>query len=312
MVRRSVRARPDVAEQRRKATVESPALARRRLGAELRLLREAARVSLATAAAHLECSHAKISRLESGRGVAYARDVRDLLELYGAAPPKRRQLLALVDDSRRSSWLDDFSGLVPTGSALDRLVGLESGAEADFTYAQNLVPALLQTENYARAVFSSVAQLWSLVNIDSLVELRLRRRRVFQRNPPLRANIILDEAVVRRTVGDVAVMAEQLNHIIAMARDGLELGADVSVLPFSRPGHPGLEGSFRVLTFPNSSDRDIVVVESAADVIFLEGDETAKHYQETYHNILSLSERGTDAIAYLEAAKMWHKTGSDP
>src|ERR1700727_484862 len=134
-------------------TEQSPTVRRRRLALELRRLREAARLTCEEVAEHLECSASKISRVETGRVSVSPRDVRDMLDLYGVDPQRRDSLVQLARESRQKGWWHAYSDTMQPRFAT--YVGLEDAATEIRTYEINLVPGLLQTEDYARTVIAA-------------------------------------------------------------------------------------------------------------------------------------------------------------
>ena len=135
------------------ANEQSPTVRRRRLALELRRLREAARLTCEEVAEHLECSASKISRVETGRVSVSPRDVRDMLELYGVPDQQRDSLVQLARDSRQKGWWHAYSDTIQPQFAT--YVGLESAASEIRVYEVNLIPGLLQTEEYARTIIKA-------------------------------------------------------------------------------------------------------------------------------------------------------------
>ena len=178
----------------------SPTVRRRRLASELRSLREAARLTCEEVAEHLECSASKISRVETGRVSVSPRDVRDMLSLYGVDPQRLDSLVQLARESRQKGWWHAYSDTIQPRFAT--YVGLEDAASEIRTYEVNLVPGLLQTEDYARSVISAGNLTGSLEAAERRVALRMARQPMLLsgHNPP-QLWAVLDEAVLHRTVG---------------------------------------------------------------------------------------------------------------
>src|ERR1700727_799270 len=135
------------------ASTQSPTVRRRRLALELRRLRESAKLTCEEVADRLECSASKISRVETGRVSVSPRDVRDMLQIYGVAPDQREELVQLARDSRQKGWGHAYSDTIQPQFAT--YLGLESAASEIRIYEVSLIPGLLQTEDYARAVISA-------------------------------------------------------------------------------------------------------------------------------------------------------------
>ncbi|MGI5132968.1 helix-turn-helix domain-containing protein [Pseudonocardia sp. CA-107938] len=221
----------------------SPAVGRRRLALDLRRYRLASGRTIEEVAAHLECSPAKVSRMETGIVKVGPQDLRAILELYGVDGAERDALFGLVRQARARGWWEAYADVVPPGSA--RFYGLEDGAELIAQHVTSLVPGLLQTEGYARALMGSVPGLDPAV-VDRRVELRLRRAALLERPEPPRLDVLLDEAVLRRAIGGPAVFAEQLRHLLAVADRPSVL---LRVIEFDAPVHPAVGVSFTVFGF---------------------------------------------------------------
>src|SRR5258708_5285072 len=164
------------------ASEHSPTVRRRRLALELRRLREAARLTCEEVADHLECSASKISRVETGRVSVSPRDVRDMLELYGVPAEQRESLVQLARDSRQKGWWHAFSeGEQPQ---FVTYVGLHSAASELRIYEVSLIPGLLQTEEYARAVSRAGMMNSPGEDVDRRVALRISHHPPATRHAP--------------------------------------------------------------------------------------------------------------------------------
>ena len=214
----------------------SPTARRRRLGVELRLLREKAGLTGEEAAARMSWSGSKLSRIERGQVSSNSDDIRDLLELYGVTDPSIRQaLILLARESRRRGWWHVYGDVIP--ERFDVYLGLEPEACTLRFYHGQLVPGLLQTREYALSLLETHAVPVEPHEISRRLELRMRRQQILAREDPPHVWAVLDEAVVHRVIGGPAVMADQLRHLIRMS----ELPhITVQVLPFGRGAHPGV------------------------------------------------------------------------
>lgn len=276
-----------------------PVVPRRRLGAELRTLRERAGLTIEDVAKELECSVSKVSRLETGKGIPYSRDVRDLLDRYGVDEHAQRdRLMRWVRDGQRQGWWEDFSDVLnPEDPLLPdnlRYVALEQDSSELRCFESTLVNGLLQTEDYARAVLNtlSAASRWGGRRsasdpqaIDRLVELRLRRQdRLYADEDPLAVHVVLDEAVLHRPVGGEQVMRAQLARLLA---DAQRPNITVQVLPFSSGAHSAVAGDFVMLTFPDSIDNDLVYVESHLGELYLEKEHDIQAYGQIFDMLVN-------------------------
>lgn len=248
-----------------------PTVRRRRLAIELRRLREAAGLTIDQVAKELECSESKVSRIETAHVRATARDVRDLLEIYGIDGKERDELVQLARQAREKGWWHEAYSDLPVRA----LVGLEDAATSIRTYLDQLVPGLLQTEDYARAVIHAIRPDLSPEETERRVELRMARQRLLDRadSPTLWA--VLDESVVRRRVGGAKVMRSQLERLIeasTLPRVTLQL------LPFSAGEHIGMDGSFTIVGFRDPADPDVVYLEHTLSDLYLEDSEAIRQY----------------------------------
>lgn len=251
----------------RRATVGevgSPETGRRRLATDLRRLRASAGRTIDDVARHLECSAAKVSRMETGAVRVGLSDLRAVLELYGVDGAERDALFALARRSRLRGWWHEFADVVPAGS--ETFFGLEDGAATIGQHAASLVPGLLQTAEYARALVTSVPGVADAV-AERRVQLRLRRRRLLDRPAPPELAVVLDEAVLHRAIGGPAVLAGQLAHLVEMAA---RPGVCVQVLPFAAGAHPAAGVSFTVFGFADPGDSAVVFREQLDANSFLD------------------------------------------
>lgn len=244
--------------------MDSPAVGRRRLAQELRRLRTRAGFTIADVAEQLECSAGKISRIENGVVGARNTDVRAMLDLYGVHDAERTELVDLVALARRRAWWREYADVVPAQSS--RFFGLEDGAVAIDQHAGPMIPGLLQTEPYARAVISAPAAA-ARTDVERRIELRLRRQQLLHRPEPPRFHVLLDEAALRREVGSAEVMAGQLDRLADIAAMP---HVTLQVLPFTTGAYPGLGVAFTVFGFADPADGRLAYIEQLAGNTLLE------------------------------------------
>jgi transcriptional regulator with XRE-family HTH domain len=288
---------------------QSPTVRRRRLGMELRRLREASGLMIEDVAKHLECSMSRVSRIETGKSVARIRDVRDMLDLYEVGDEaQREQLLTLAKDAQQRGWWTEYESVLSAG--LDTYVGLEASAASLRTFQTHLVPGLLQTEEYARALIKVGRPTESPANIDRMISLRQRRQAMLADAGTLELWAVLDEAVLRRPIGGVTVMRAQLARLLEA--DELP-SVTIQVLPFARGAHPGLGGAFTIIGFPDPTDLDVVYVDSPAGNIFLEKDRDVRRHTTWFDHLRAAAlppDESTDFIAAI--ADEFKKTSPYP
>jgi transcriptional regulator with XRE-family HTH domain len=279
-----------------------PAGPRRRLGAELRRLRNGAGLHLDEVAGQLRCSTSKISRLETGKGIPKAADVRELMRIYGvAADPEREMLLRLVRESRTEGWWASYTdGVQPERFFLDepgRYAALETDAVALQSFDFGTLHGLLQTPEYARAVLSAQLPHHSSQAIGQLVELRLRRQDRLWSTDPLRLTAVVDESLLFRGVGGPDVMAAQMRHLL----DLMELPhVVVRILPFTAGSLRSHMGHFMLLDIPDDLGSDLVYIEGHAGETFLELESDVDLYRDVFDDALT---RSLDAGASREAIR---------
>ncbi|MBB6173184.1 transcriptional regulator with XRE-family HTH domain [Nocardiopsis mwathae] len=230
------------------ASANNPTVRRRRLGVELRRLRENAGMTGEEAAERMSWSGSKLSRIERGLVATNSDDVRDLLELYEVTDEAlRRTLVTLARESRRRGWWHVYGDVMP--DRFEVYLGLEPEASTLRFYQSHTVPGLFQTEDYARALLESHPSPADPGEIDRRTELRIRRRElIFQDNPP-DTWVVLDESVLHRLIGGPHVMADQLQHLLEVDK---KPQITIQILPFDRGANSGLNGSFDILEFTES------------------------------------------------------------
>ncbi|HEX6872453.1 MAG TPA: helix-turn-helix transcriptional regulator [Micromonosporaceae bacterium] len=237
-------------------------MGRRRLGAELRRYRDAAGLTIDRVAHQLRCSASKISRIETGQTGASPRDVRDMLMLYQVSETELVDLIEVARDTRQRGWWRPY-GSVLTGS----YVGFEAAAQLIRTFEAQLVPSLLQTEEYAYQVIGARQPNLSPAEIKDRVRVKMARQTLLTQQEPVTFWCVLDEAVLARSIGGPPVMRRQLEHLCAVA----ELpNVTVQVLPFEHGAHIAMEGAFVLLSFPHRADPDTVYLPTSTGGVFQE------------------------------------------
>ncbi len=279
----------------------SPTVKRRRLGIELRQLREAAGVSIEEAAKHLDVSYSTVSRIETGRVRVRVRDLRDLLDLYGVADERKREaLFTLAREAREKGWWHSYSDVLSTPHAV--YIGLEAEAAAIRTYQTQLIPGLLQTEEYARAIVRGGRRWTTHDEIEKFVQARMSRQKLLTRADPLEFWAILDEAALRRHVGGAKVMRDQLQRLLEAAE---QPNITIQVLPFTTGTHAAMTaGSFVILEFPEQSDPEVVYLENPLNSFYLEREHEIRWYTLTFDHLRASALSSDESVALIrEVAK---------
>lgn len=253
-------------------TVErySPIGARIRLGGQLRRLRESRGISAQEAARAIRASESKISRIELGRNAVREIDVADLLTLYGVTgAAERAQLLSLASQASAPGWWQRYTDIMP--GWFQAYVGLEEAAESIRIYEPRVVPALLQTKQYAAAVLSLGGVPPG--EAERHVSLRQERQRRFTAGE-LRLCVILEENALRRPVAGRRVMTSQLDYLL---RAGQSNNLTLRVTPRDVAGHTPPSG-FSVLGFGDPGLPDIVYVEQLTTALYLDKPQDVDSY----------------------------------
>jgi transcriptional regulator with XRE-family HTH domain len=258
-----------------------PTVRRRRLGTELRKLRESNGYKLEEVAAQLGVAPSTLSRIETGKAPTKSAYLNQMLEMFGVLEPGQRQVLVdMAREGHRKGWWAAYDDVLPSG--FDIYVGLEAETAAVRGYEISVVHGLLQTPDYARAVLGEMFPRHATEQIDRLVDLRIERQRRLDDDPPLDLWAILDEAVIRRPVGGNQVMRGQLEHLLDMAA---KPGVTLQVLPFASGAHAGHGGPFSILEFPNRTDSEVAYVESVAGYLYLEKDREVRTRVEAFDRL---------------------------
>jgi transcriptional regulator with XRE-family HTH domain len=238
----------------------SPIVRRRELGARLRKLRTDRGWTVERVAEQLQFSPSKVSRLENGfRGVS-ARDISDLCDLYGVRDEQRRQLIDLAAEGKqRARWQ---SGDLPYST----YVGLEAEAQTISDFGLGVIPGLLQTEDYARAVLRAAHPPLDPDKLEQRLAGRLERQRLLYSKDPPKFEAVIDEAVLHRVGGSRATMHAQLGHLLTVSQ---RQNVDIWVVPYLAGILPVPTSKFIVLTFREPSVPSVVYIEGLTGDLYL-------------------------------------------
>lgn len=250
----------------------SPTVRQRELGMRLRKFRNAKGLTVEEVAEKLLCSATKISRAETGARKPTLRDVRDLCEIYGVDPETSAELMELARQAREPGWWTQYDDL-----QISPFIGLEQEATAITCFGMYFVPALLQTEDYAREMIRGIAPKINPDILGQRVEARMRRQQLLQQPKPPRYRALLDEAVLCRQVGGPAVMKAQLEKILLLVQ---EEKATVQVIPFEVGAYAAIDSNFDYLEFGGSSLPGLVFVEGLVSHLYLERHADLERYGE--------------------------------
>ena len=284
----------------------SSALRQRRLADELRRLRRRAHLTGKQVVTRLGWSEAKLSRIENGLASVKNSDLNELMDLYEVADLHRAELVALAEESRQMDPLEALEGDLPEGYA--RIMEAEREAEAMQTWEPQVIPGLMQTEDYTRALL----ELWPTIfakpaaAIERRVQGRLHRQRVLTRDPPLELLFVIDESVLIRGFAAPSVMRDQLAHLAELSEHP---NIELRVLPLGGKQVIGT-GAFVYFKYPKVHGvplPDAVAVEHLEGTTFIDSEQDVNTYQLVFNALResSLSPDASRGILTRVAYETW-------
>jgi transcriptional regulator with XRE-family HTH domain len=258
-----------------------PTVQRMLVGAKLRRLRTDLGLSREEAAEAIRASEWKIHRLENGQVGFKERDLVDLLARYEVTDPEEiAELLAMAREANTPGWWQRYTDVLPQW--FRAYVDLESAAALIRTYEGQLVPGLLQTDDYMRAVIQGAHLDESAEEVGRRVRLRMARQTLLTREHPPRLWAVVDEAALRRPVGGREVMRGQVERLVEAAKLP---NVTIQVLGFDSGAHPAMVGSFSVLRFPDQELPDVVYLEHLTSASYLNKPEEVDRYLHVMESI---------------------------
>lgn len=272
----------------------SPTVRHRRLTQMLRRLREDAGMTRAEAASHMEWDPSKISRFEGGtwKRIA-AHDLRGLLAVYGVTDMQTQdEYVQLAKDAGRRGWWTQYADLV------GNYVGFEDEATFIQVFEPQRIPGLLQTQDYARALFEGNPTVRP-DEVERRVSVREERKKLLASENPPELWAIVDEQAIRRPVGGQDVMRDQLTHL---ANQASHHHVTLQILPIAAGAHPGMDGSFVMLSFPHPTDDPVVYVESATDGLYLEDKATIDGYDMMFNHMRAMALSHANSVRLIREA----------
>lgn len=289
-------------------TSGSPTVRRRRLAAELRRLRTGEGKTAEEVAQVLGWSKAKVSRYELAQSGLKPDDVARLLDLYRIGGSHRDELLALAEDATHKGWWESYSDILTEGHLA--FIGLEAEASKILEWQINVIPGLLQTEQYARQVLTGYHEVATISPraIQRRLETRLTRQQLLTRDEPLEYVALMDESVLRRQRGDQSVMYAQLQRLAAAS----ELrNVTIQILPLER-NHGLAVDSFSILQFGKSGEaalHDLVSLEGLINEFYVEDDPDTHQFRLAFGHLAeeSLSPADSRNLMLTAADQLWNK-----
>jgi transcriptional regulator with XRE-family HTH domain len=281
-------------------TGASPTVRQRELGARLRQLRTELSLTVEDVGEKLLCSATKISRMETATRRPSLRDVRDLCGIYGVDVPTSAELMDLARKAREQSWWNEYDDL-----GLNPYIGLEEAATSITSFTMYYVPALLQTEDYARAIIKGIAPKIDPRILQRRVEVRLRRQQLLVQDKPPRYRVLLDEAALHRRVGGSAVMAAQLDKVLELELDGK---ATVQVIPFDVGAHAGQDSNFVLFDFEKPLE-SVVFVEGLINHQYQERKLDLDRYREAIESLRDSALSPRDSVLRITEMRRAYASG---
>ncbi|MBQ0926273.1 helix-turn-helix transcriptional regulator [Saccharopolyspora endophytica] len=275
-----------------------PNLRRRELGRELRQLREQAGKKVADTSKYAGLTVTTINRIEGGKQVILPRNVRLLCQFYGVEAPLSDNLVRQAEESNERGWWAMYSDTMPEW--FEKFVGLESDADELWNYSPIVVDGLLQTPEYAQAMFGVRASAVDEQTLQRSIGLRKARQdRVNCEKNPTRLHVVLDEAALRRAVGGEEVLRNQLRYLVTMAA---KPNMTIQVMPFAAGAHLGLQTPFSMLRFPEGfDDMDAVYVENLRGGVWLERPNDIKHYTEVFEQMRAEALTPAESVEFMDS-----------
>ena len=254
----------------------SPTVRRMILARQLQALREKSGMSHEQAAHAIDSSESTIRRMERAEGGLEPLTVKSLLMAYGVSDAGEIDaFLALSRDASKPGWWHSYGDVLP--SWFRAAAGLEESASLIRAYEPQVVPGLLQTEGYIRAITAASSPAATEDSTERAVALRLARQQLLGRPDPPEYRVVLDETVLRRTIGGHKVMRAQLEHLIQAAG---QPQVTIQVIPFAAGWHPALYGMFNIFRFPAAQLPDIVYTEALTGAYYLDKPDESARYTE--------------------------------
>lgn len=259
--------------------MSSPTVRRLQLGRELRRLREQAQVTREEAAEELECNLSKISKIETGRMSLAPAEVKNLLRLYRVPDDQTEQVFAIAREARKRAtyqvpaWVREY-------------VGLEAEAVEIKAFQIDLMPGLLQTEAYTRAITWSADPTRNPDEVERLVAIRRERQARLESDDPPQLWVVIDESALRREVGGADVMRAQLAYLL----DVMKLPrVSIQALPFGSGAHAAMGTAFTIFRLPEPPGGEVAVIEGLWSADYVDRDEQVRAYTEVFDGLARIA-----------------------
>jgi transcriptional regulator with XRE-family HTH domain len=278
----------------------------RQLGDELKRFRDAAGLTTAAAARALDCTGGKISRIENGHVPVRTPDLVALLNAYGVADPETLERMGALarraNRRRREGWWHKYGAVL--GDTYRDYIEMEDICDSIRTFQAQLIPGLLQTPEYGRAI-NVASRAWQTAEeAEQVVQVRLARQERLTGEGRLELWAVLAEGVLRQQVGGPTAMRDQLEHLAAMAE---RPNITVQVLPFSRGAHSGMFGPYLLMSFPQVSAQDLVLTETPTGNLWTEGASQVASYRGLFDDARTSALPPTESLALIRRIAKEHR-----
>ncbi|MGB6165105.1 MAG: helix-turn-helix transcriptional regulator [Pseudonocardiaceae bacterium] len=271
-----------------------PTLPARRLGKELKRLREATGKTQVEVGKWVGTPSTTISKIENGERNVPLPHLKLMLQVYEVEPGHAETLTQLAQQAREPGWWVDYGQLVPKWFI--EYVGLETAAREVWTYEQEYVPGLLQTKAYTEAVTIAVNSTGQAESAEGFARVRAtRQQRLTSKNDPLILRAVISEAALRREVGRPEVMRDQARRLVEVATLP---NVTVQVLPFSAGAHPGMTGPFTTLRYAERS-MNVVYIELRGGALYQERPVDLDVHEAVFQQLCDLALSEDDTVALL-------------
>ncbi|QKW09075.1 helix-turn-helix domain-containing protein [Streptomyces sp. NA04227] len=279
----------------------------RQLGDELRKFRDAAQMSTADAAEILDCTKGKISRIENGHVPVRTPDLNALLAAYNVSDPETRERLTALarkaNRRRRDGWWHQYGSVL--GETYRDQIEMEAICDGIRGYQVQLIPGLLQTAAYSRAITVASRAWQTPEEIEQFVQVRLARQARLTGDSPLDLWVVLAEGALHQQVGGPQLMHDQLEHVATMAE---QPNITVQVLPFSRGAHSGMFGPYLLLSFPRVSALDLVLAETPTGNMWVEQEPEVNLYRALFDDARTTALPPTESLRMIRRIAKEHRS----
>ncbi|MGW0432878.1 helix-turn-helix domain-containing protein [Micromonospora sp. NPDC003197] len=288
---------PSTSHESSSGALTSPVVQGWELGIRLRQRREEIGLTATAAGRAAGIIQAYVTGVETGKVKLPAKRLEQLIKIYELEPDDAAELEALRAGATQRGWWHEYSQLFP--AEFIRFLGYEAGATSIRCYTTEVVPGLLQTEDYARAVIRGGTTTIRLTEVERRVAARMARQARLTSDRPIRISAVLSEAALLQQVGGPAVMRAQLDHLAELMIERPEQ-IEVRIMPFTAGAHPAFGGPFQVLSFPSPRLPDLVWEEILTSIDIIDQSVRVTDYVVTFAETRELALSSEDSLALIQ------------